>query len=270
MTKSMLSEAKSVLNYLEHVPDKYKEGPWSPVTHLIVYVYAGFLLLTVPSAFMSNADSLGVSDSFDMFYLQFFRLLCFLYGAIVIFVTYQKLGVWPSLSYTYTSWNLMTLRFFFSFLDGLGITSMRGFANLIRFPALVGCSITVFIWWGVLIPVIDTFLRRNAKQRANFWDLNRSFLLISVHCLNLPMVLGEFILTNQMLTFSDLWAGYLVAFLYCLFYLNVLVPHGVHFYIILSPQTALCAISYALIIVSYYCTFLLANYILTSCRLYVV
>jgi hypothetical protein len=268
----MLSEAKSVLNYLEHVPMKYKEGPWSPVTHFIVFVYAGVLLLTIPSVFMSDTDSVGFSKSFivEIYYLQFFRLLCFMYGAVVIFVTYQKLGIWPSLSYTYTSWNLMTLRFLFAFLNDLGMTSVGGFANLIRFPALVGCSITVFIWWGVLIPVIDTFLRRNAKQRANFWDLNRSFLLISVHCLNLPMILGEFILTNRVLTFDDLWAGYLVAFFYCLFYLNVLVPHGVHFYIILSPQTALCAISYVLIVGSYYSTFLFANYILTSFQEFVL
>ncbi len=262
----MFSGAKKFLFYVEHVPEKYRSGQWSPVTHLIVHSYSACLLICLPLAL--NDISWSETQSYDgnlrTTILQLFRLFGFLFGGIVIKLAFLHLGMWPFASYTFTSWNLMTMRCALSFMGGFGHDSvflqhLQNLADVIRFPALVGCSITVLIWWAVLVPVIDTFLRKNDQQRQNFWALNQSFLLVSVHFLNVVVAGTEFMLTARPLTHFDLWMGCLVALLYCLFYLNVLVARDLHFYIILSPQTALSALSYALILSLYYAVFLMWN-----------
>ena len=54
----------------------------------------------------------------------------------------------------------------------------------------------------------------------------------------------------------------LVALAYCLLYLNVLDPRGLHFYIIFTPRTAWCAISYALVLSAYYAFYQAWNHVL--------
>jgi hypothetical protein len=64
------------------------------------------------------------------------------------------------------------------------------------------------------------------------------------------------------MTFFDLWVALAVALLYCLFYLNVLDSRGLQYYIVFTPRTPLCAISY-ICVISAYCGFYnLWNYLL--------
>lgn len=255
MRPSVFAGAKNVLHFLDYVPHKYKIGPWSPITHLTVLTYVAFVLLSAPFAFEHYVIATPSINENTFLLLQSFRICGMAYGLSVATTTFLKMGIWPFASYTFTSWNLMTIRLLFAFLGGCGSTYFQILADTVQFPALVGCTITVIVWWGVLVPVIDTLLRRNADRRAYFWEINQSFMLVSVHLLNLPIIATEFLLSARPLTFFDLWVAFFVALMYCLFYLNVLVPQGLHFYIIFSPQTGLSVISYGTIIVTYYAAY---------------
>ena len=111
-----------------------------------------------------------------------------------------------------------------------------------KFPALAGCTVTVTVWWGVLVPVIDWILKKGddkgtiEKKRQWFRDFNKSWLLVNLHLLNLPICAAEFFWSGHNLQFYDLYAGLLVAYIYLMFYLLALDANGAHFYIILTPR----------------------------------
>ncbi len=146
----------------------------------------------------------------------------------------------------------MILRFGCSFLAATtefeANAWMMGIARAVRFPALVGCTITVVIWWSVLVPLIDYFLRGNAKHRGAFWKFNKSAVLVNIHGLNLPLCALEFLWTNRPLVYFDLWMGMTFAIVYLLWYLVLLDANGVHFYIILSPRPHLCFLVYTAVL----------------------
>lgn len=249
---SRLESIRSTLKFLDNVPEFYKQGNWSPFAHLFICSYACGLMLTLVSALEAYHPSAFISDGF---WLSTFRIAFGLYCIGISLITYNSVGIWPFLSYTLTSWNLVAVRLISAFLASWGLEWFALIADLVRFPALVGCSVTFFVWWLVLFPLIDHLLKSSAAERKVFWSWNFSFTLVNVHILNLPIVLIEFIWSARHFTFFDLHMGLTVAFLYCLFYLNVLDPMGLHFYIILSPRSKLCVVSYALILVIYYAIF---------------
>lgn len=252
---------KKMLKFLDLIPEKYKVGPWSPVTYFVVIGYACFLLYTVSLAIDSRSI---ISYDASLEWLQNYRLFAGLYGLAITASIFYFAGIWPLASYTLTSWNLMCARFLSSYLAANRVWGMDTLAQMLRFPALVGCSITVSIWWLVLVPLIDHLLSqdKDKSHRTFFWKWNKSFPLLNVHLANLPMVAIEFIYSKESLTFFDLWVAMLVAWLYCIFYLNVLDARGMHFYIIFTPRTAYCAISYVMILTGYYGFYNLWNYVL--------
>lgn len=262
--KGSLVSVKRMLKFLDMVPHKYKVGPWSPVAHIVLLAYACFLILTMLMALDSQHSQNYAIPSKN--WLQTYRLLFGLYGIATSVMILRSTGLWPMLSYTLTSWNLMTVRLLSSFLAGAGVAGAGDVANFVRFPALAGCSITVSIWWTILVPLIDHLLSKDKDPagRVFFWKWNMSPMLINVHLLNLPIVGIEFLLSNTALTFFDLWAALVVAFLYCLMYLNVLDPRGLHFYIIFTPRTAWCFISYVLVLSSYYVFYVTWNALLAQ------
>lgn len=256
---------KKMLKFLDMVPHKYKEGPWSPVTHLVVLSYLCFLLLTMAMAVQSYYPEHYLTPPNQ--WIQMYRLVGGIYGLGTSAMVVRAVGIWPLASYTLTSWNLMTLRLIMSYLSGIGVPGAAVVADLVRFPALAGCSITVAVWWVILVPLIDHLLGKNVRSpegRDSFWKWNLSPMLLNVHLINLPIVALEFLYTGVPLNFSDLWAALLVAFLYCLFYLNVLDPRGLHFYIIFTPRTAFCAISYGMVLASYYGFYHTWNHVLAE------
>jgi hypothetical protein len=97
-------------------------------------------------------------------------------------------------------------------------------ARVARFPALAGCTITVVVWWAVLVPLIHHMLCDNTKQLAAFWRFNGSFVLVNIHLLNLPLAAAEFFLADSPLGYFDLYCGLFVALVYLLWY--GLVCHG--------------------------------------------
>lgn len=249
--------AKRLLKFLDNIPQHLKVGRWSPVAHLVIVAYCGFLLLSMhhasslydPAAYGSEGESLNSRQ-----WLQLYRLFGGLYGVYVVVDTIVGVGVWPLMSYTVTSWNLMTLRLLTAFVAGYqgGNSSWTLVADMLRFPALIGCTITVCIWWLVLVPMIHHLLRADAASQRFFWVWSSSFRLINLHLVNLPLVAGEFLLSGHKMTFFDLWMAMAVAFLYVLFYLNILDANGFHFYIVFTPRTHYCVFTYGAVILLYW------------------
>ena len=138
---------------------------------------------------------------------------------------------------------------------------------MLRFPCIVQNSITVLVWWLVLVPAIYFTLPKAGSKtgqegssgvgpRRAFAKFNCSPFLINVHLLNLPLALCDSLLRPRLLTPADLWIGFAFGMVYCLFYLLCLDRNGIHFYIILSPRTKLCFLSYGTILALYYGVFL--------------
>ncbi|RYG99659.1 hypothetical protein EON65_50075 [archaeon] len=251
-----LKDARIVLHFLEKLPVWLTKGPWHPITHIVVSSYAAFVI---------NTFQYGIDDykSFDYIvsppWLQWYRLAVGLYCAYVSWRIFCVAGLWPFASYTLTSWNIMGARFLTAYLAGCGFHSFALIADFLRFPTLVGGSVTVLIWWFLLVPIIDYVLKPHEVERKAFWHVSFSFSLLNVHLFNLPAMYVEFVASGQKLSFFDLWVGLFVALLYALFYLNVCDPLGLQFYVVYSPRTALCFFSYVLILVGYYTFYRLWN-----------
>ena len=103
----------------------------------------------------------------------------------------------------------------------------------------------------VLVPVISAYMP-DATARRKFGTFNRSFPLLNLHLFNLPLCAIEFMACGRCLTFFDLWIGFAVAFVYIMFYLNVLDQMGLHFYIVFTPRTVFCVFPYMMILLSYW------------------
>lgn len=175
--------------------------------------------------------------------------MCYLgWGVFILILVLVGTGFWPLISYTMTSWNLLWIRMF---LTAVGDTKFMRIARYFKFPALAGCTITVAVWWSILVPLIH-FLMNDKKKQHEFWTFNTSFLLLNIHLMNLPIAAAEFYLSSSRLVFFDLWMGLMVSFIYIMFYLGALDSRGIHLYIILTPRTHFCILSYSLILFLYY------------------
>lgn len=259
----------TILAFLDNIPRRLRVGAWSPVAHLVLISILGYIILTYEHAATSYVKLLLSTNTTVAipWWIQYYRLTAGLYGIGMTVTVLLTIGAWPLVSYTLISWNLATLRNVFAFVGGLGIDSVSPHfqlvADVIRFPALVGCSITVFVWWFVLVPIAHIF-SGTAVNRKRFWDFNLSFPLLNLHLLNLPLCAVEFLASSRCLAFFDLWTALLVAFVYVMFYLNVLDAMGVHLYICFTPRTAWCWIPYTIILFSYMGLFQGWNHILSG------
>lgn len=298
--------AFKIMIFLEKVPAWLKKGPWSPVAHLVILAFLGYILLTYEYAVASRAEIYDVHSIHfaqnrqaqlgSKIWLQCYRLIGGIYMiSITAFVVYMS-GFWPLASYTITSWNLATIRLLASFvgrlnygfsphfqfiagndwslilkmfyiinLSMLSFVNLTFYADVVRLPALIGCSITVIVWWTVLVPVISAYMP-DGEARKKFGAFNKTFPLLNLHLFNLPLCAIEFLACERCLTYFDFWVSLAVAFLYIMFYLNVLDALGLHFYIVFTPRTAWCIIPYSMILLSYYGLYLGWNHILSYVR----
>ena len=245
---------KDLLQAIERIPRHLREGYWSPVAILYLFSYFAFLVHTYPFAMKSIHDIVEPQLEHEGS-LHTFRIFAAVWGITILAAVLYASGWWPLVSYTITSWNLLWIRMIFAALD------MKLIARIFKFPSLVGCTITVTIWWTILVPLIHHLMGDKEKQ-AGFWKFNTSFLLLNVHLVNLPIAAIEFYFSASKLVFFDLWIALCVAFIYMVFYLGVLDAKGIHLYIILTPRTHLCFISYSLILSIYYACYVQWNSII--------
>lgn len=241
---------KDLLKALERVPIALREGPWSPVAFVYLICFFCFLVHSYPIAIESISDI--KEDTNQTLGLFTFRVLCAIWGIYILVTLLLETGVWPLVSYTITTWNMLWLRMIFA---AIGFDSTNLIARILKFPALAGCTLTVTIWWTVLVPLIHHLMVDKQKQ-LEFYNFNTSFLLLNIHLVNLPMAALEFYFSSSNLVFFDLWIGLVVAFIYIIFYLGILDARGVHLYIILTPRTHWCFAVYSLVLSIYYACFI--------------
>jgi len=260
--RQTISPFHILLDFLEHVPEKYKRGSWNPVAHVTIFVFAVGLLLTASDAFEDIKHSPAPPTASD--WQQLYRICLGSWGLLVTIFTVFLVGPLVLASYTLTSWNLMTCRLLLSFVAcELNLHYLGTISDALLFPAVAGCTVTVFVWWLCLVPVIYNLID-TPEGKKGFIKFNLSPALINLHLLNLPIILVEFFLTHRLLNDFDLLIGIAVSVLYCIFYLNVLDASGFHFYIIFTPRTVFCAISYSLVVAIYLFCFKVWNAALTS------
>lgn len=240
---------RDILVFLKHVPEQFKTGPWCLAAYLYIFFYFIGLAYHYDQV---HFDALKFSYENIPLWIPYFRLICSLYCFVITVILVHQAGPLPLTTYTITSWNLLTFRLFTSYLGDLGYEWAFEVSQIVLFPALVGCTITCTIWWFVLTPLISNLLKKKLKDHVEFWKWNTSFILLNLHGMMLVFASIDFIYCGRQLVPYDLWLGLLVAFVYVLFYLLVLDPRGLHFYIILTPRTPFCVVSYSLILATYY------------------
>ena len=224
-------------------------GPWSPLSYAFLMFAIGLIVYQSHEAIniMPVFNPKPEYDEGD----GWWRFVLFLYGVGIIYYVIKNVGWWPMYSFTMMSWSLFTFRYLFSSLYhlDLGISYFYILSEALRFPALVCNSITVSIWWTILVPSISFFIRHQmgpSKLKA-FMKWNFSPTLINIHLLNLPLCAIDHYLHPRQLTTFDLWMSLIIAIAYVLFYLFYMDPLGLHFYhIILSPRPHWCFIPYTL------------------------
>jgi len=243
-------------------PEHLRVGPYHPVAkvYLLVTIFSLILLrrpaIDSSSAINCPAINAGVSPRV----LASVRAVGATWGIGLLAAMYRRTGAWPLLSFTMQSWSWMTLRHVLGLVtmcspkDSLLGKLATQMSEGTRFLALAQNTITVCVWWGVLVPAI-TFFLKDAKKRSDFLKLQRDPLLVSVHLLNLPLAAAEHLLHPRLFTPYDLWIGVTSALAYLGLYLRALDANGLHFYIILSPRTPLFPVSISALMLAYYGTF---------------
>lgn len=227
---SSVNDSANILVFLKYIPSELKVGNWSPMMYLVLYLFSSFIFLSANDA-RTDYSLQSYSYESDGKFLELYRLFGGLYGVMIIIGGLFTLGIWPMYSYTLTSWNLMTLRLLSAFLAMHGVLGAAFVADAVRLAALTSCCITVFIWWTILTPLVTFLIREDVRELQFFWRFSLSIGMLNVHLFNLPIVAFEFLLTNRILTFFDIWCSLLAALVYCIVYLGILDARGLHFYI---------------------------------------
>jgi len=236
-------------------PKKLRVGQWTFIAKMYL-----FLVLSGTAAMRlylpKNDDSSFRTPPLDEQTSQIFRAIGATWGVGVLTWMCKTAGPWPFLSFTMQSWTLMTARYVLDFLGGANLGSFSEFSTqiseTIRFPALMQNSLTVTVWWLILVPAFMFFTRNDVKKRKAFMTWNFSPFLINVHLLNLPLAAIAHLLKPRILTLHDMWIALVIGLSYLLFYLFILDPLGLHFYIVLSPRTKWSTLVYTIILGSIY------------------
>jgi hypothetical protein len=262
---------KDLLTFLDSVPLHYRQGRWSKFAHFAILAIGCWLGLYYREAQRSFKDDVMAAEALTeapAAALQYFRIGTGLYFLLFMSVCLYRIGPWPLISYTVTSWNVLTMRLissYFAASDPGGNAAM--ISRTLKFPALVMNVITVTIWWSVLVPVIHHLLGAKGKEhQEGFWKFNFSTFLLHIHGLNLPVALGEFVASGAVLHFYDFYCGVCIAFVYILWYLNVLDPAGLQIYIVFTPRTRWSVVTYAAVLAVHFAVYYFANALLVALR----
>jgi len=224
-----------------------REGPWTwaatiyvPVACALVMALTPWALATVPPI-PDTRLSAGMDTT-----TAWISCACIGWAALIVGYMFATVGSWPIVSFTIISWLIMTSRLVGVVLGPYSV-GMHMLAEALRGPALFNAVIVFGVWWMVLVPLLTAFMPDH-KKRMDFFKFNFSFFLVNVHALNLPLGLWSHYSTHRPLCLFDLWTALTLGMLYLMFYLMYLDPNGLHLYIILSPRTRFCVVSYTALI----------------------
>ena len=141
------SKMKEILGYLEKLPKNLQfliKGPWSPMAYIILIIVTLSLVYSFPEAYGSFQEYQSTTLTNNDIYLQSYRLILGIYCLYVTYRMYKLVGIFPFVSYTLVTWNLLTMRLLLAFF-GQFSDAVRVIGDLVRFPALAGCTITVCV-----------------------------------------------------------------------------------------------------------------------------
>mmetsp|Transcript_90162 Transcript_90162/g.156120 ORF Transcript_90162/g.156120 Transcript_90162/m.156120 type:complete len:304 (-) Transcript_90162:180-1091(-) len=236
-------------NLFDWIPYQYRVGPWSPLAYLYFFVWlAGIAYMAPIMAYSYDHELQLVAPAHGTKHWWCSvagGIWCILINCVMI----KKWGPWPYASFTLLSWSLLTLRFVCMALGYLNGTALV-VSEVLRFPTLIGASITTIVWNFVLQPVIWFFMSNS--QRPHFVKFNKQFLLIQIHIVNLPLAILSHYCSPRALVFFDYYVSGVWLYVYAVFYLSVLDRKGFHLYPIFTPRTHLCVFAYTMIIGIHY------------------
>jgi len=218
------SVAKQTENFFRFVPKELRVGPWSwfPLITLIA-IFLVAAILAVPA--LQGYQPMEKSSDFHFWC----RLVGWLYGMGVMVYMVKYVGVWPMVSWTVMGWMVTTLRY------GAGTLGLVGLQRVLTFPSLMTNTVTVLIWYTVLVPGIILMSPKKARNKIlNDWVFD--WFLATIHGVNWPFCILDWYFQPIPLNLFDLWVSALYCVAYISFYLGVLDPAGVHLYFILSPR----------------------------------
>jgi hypothetical protein len=145
-------------------------GTWSPLTHISLLFFSLYLVANCTAAKESYAESDYSQQSLP---LSCIRILCGVWGFIVICLICYYRAFWVFISYTFWTWTICTLRLSFAGIASIchSCHGIRFAADILRFPALAQSIITVFVWWSIVFPSI-LYITPTGKERRDFINYN--------------------------------------------------------------------------------------------------
>lgn len=247
-TEDKAASPTSSFPEFDTLPEFLRIGPWSPLAFIYLLAFGIWLMATsvyALEAFRHQLETLQPGDGEQRIRSALLAGYCLFINAYA----YKNYGPYPYMSYTMLAYAFLTIRFASNAFGFLWI------AEALRFPVVVMAWITTSVWWIVLVPLLCFLMPGGSQARWNFICFNFSFFLLNVHLGNLALAMFDHQTSWRPFTFFDLWISLMTAFLYVLFYLNVLDRNGIHFYIILSPRPWWCIFVYSGIIGLYVCIY---------------
>jgi len=147
-------------------------------------------------------------------------------------------------TYTMCSWHLTVLHLALTLVP---LPACHQVAQLLLFPMVFSSLITLVIWWGVVVPMAFVWScpeqrRLGVKYFTSNWPA--AWGMFNVHGFNAVFAVFEGWLTWRQLTLFDLWVGLVYSVSYGMFYILVLDPKGLHYYIVMSPRPHWCGFTY--------------------------
>ncbi|ETO24554.1 hypothetical protein RFI_12599 [Reticulomyxa filosa] len=262
--KQAADDSHHFLFAVDSVPKFLRHGPWSPLAYLFLAVMVGYLLFKFSHAyedFLSNVDPrIDLLESSGIWW----RAAIGVYGIVIIILVCHYVGIWPMASFTMMSWSLFTLRYLLGVAYVCYPTVHHTYYGyeLLRFPALLCNSMTVSIWWLILVPLLVFHMKRTHPHAITpFFKFNRSFVMINIHILNLPLSALDHIVSSRKLIYFDLWIALCIGIIYVCIYLFIMEPKGMHFYhVVLSPRPHWCVLWYTALIALFPMYWWLWNY----------
>ena len=196
--------------------------------------------------------------------------------AVLLWCSIVLIRIWQNrshvfwISYTGYSWVLMMIRAacrLAAVLDIAPAALLHRVAEALRFPVLAQATITFSVWNFVLTPFLYwTVPTKTAEERLELMRLNFSWVMVSLHVLNLPLACVNTVFGDGMrpLIAADLWLGLAFGLLYLLFYLLVLDRFGIHLYPPFSPRSRICLFSYSCLVLLYVVSLCTWNALITQ------
>lgn len=252
----VLTEHGSFLGYFDFIPKHYRYGPWSLTVILslatisYLLLLAGVLMSLHPgwweNFYLADGDSSYQAFTHEWYYT--FAAFAWMLYVMWHVLTKSPIGIAAWIAFTLWSWTILSLRHGLVLIAPF-LPSVRIWAELLRFPALLSASITTVIWNFVLFPILILFIK-DVENRRKFIGYFTNFRLTQLHVFNLFFAVTNcaMVKPTRQLHMGDMGAMVVLIVAYMAWYYFILDRLGIHLYPIFSPRTPLALFSYILII----------------------